>query len=231
MLQKYSVANDVVSLVGDATEVKRKVQYVTASSVYEASDEDLVANGGETQVTKKEYIDGLIANGNFAEADRANLDALPEGVLFKINGKAVQTTTPPAPPVPEKSTTEWINTIPDPRVRSVLTNAIAAENQQRSILVEKILKSPANTFERKDLESSPLTNLTAIARFVPDEPAANDYSPLVGAGAQPVANFAGAAGAAPPATNNPAVPQNGQPAQGKFLNTRRLTTTANGAAK
>lgn len=77
--QKYEVKNEVASLVGAAEEVVRVVQYKSKAGV-------IIGNAVKelTNMTKKEAIDALVANGQCKETDRLELEKMPEVTLSSL---------------------------------------------------------------------------------------------------------------------------------------------------
>lgn len=208
----YSVKSEAVSLIGEAEEVQRVVEYksLNHSRSYFPEGGSLVFKTKETPVAfdKKTHVNALIANGVWQEADRPWLDSLPDEKLERmkvpvstptVNTTPIETFTvpPPTPPVTMLSTEQYIANAP-PAIREVLADSMAAANAERGRLVEEILKAPGNVFTKEQLSATPITNLRGIYSLIPKPQMGIDQlNPLVGPGAQSIPNYLGAAGAAP----------------------------------
>lgn len=99
----YTKGGDSVAIPADAEPetVKRVTEYRTETGEYVGNGARVPnANQGEPKMAKKEVIDGLIANKatQWAEGDRAVLEAMDEGTLAKLAPVANSGSTPPGDP-------------------------------------------------------------------------------------------------------------------------------------
>lgn len=208
MMIEYAVDGETVSLVGEAVAVERVVEYreTEGGARYTANASGILIRETEMAFSKKDHITSLIANNTISEADRARYEALPDDVLEKIkptvnstsaSGAAASTTEAP------KVTPEQYIANADPTTREVLQEAVNALNAEKARLTEDIVKHPANQFRKEDLLAAPVVNLRAIHALLPKHPTIPEYlNPLIGPGAQPIANnYVGAVGV-PPVLNS-----------------------------
>lgn len=182
----YTTSGDEVSLSGDAVPVVREV-------VYKTTDGDtLVSNaaGSLTRVPKdsvmdkKALINSLIANGTFAEADRAKLEATDEAVLKKFSAPPPAPAAPPpapaaatvanaAPAVPSGPLSmEQLKSILPPEFWAVHNQGQQALNATRERYTTKIKANPNNKFPDAMLANMSIEQLAATAELatpaVPD---------------------------------------------------------------
>jgi hypothetical protein len=218
---KYKLnKGDAVALVGEAEEVVRKTEYVTAN-------ETLVADGAggltpkvedrPVAFDKKAHVSALIANGVYAEADRATLEGLPDPIVEKIPAvKATPAAAPPNPPPPTNNAgqqpqpaltkEQYIANAP-PGIREVLQDSLNMVAQERERLIANIQKSPRNVFTPEYLkhESRTIQELRGLAALAGiDVQNSADNPPMFLNGQAPLPNYGGAGGGAP-AVNQAAV--------------------------
>lgn len=218
----YSATDSTVSLVGEAKEVSRVVEYKTkdgkafvANSVEGSSLLSLVEKETAMPFDKKAHVTSLIGNG-FEEKDRTWLEALADDNLAKILPKTtttVQTNTvpvqTPAPtpvqtnttPAPAPTLEQYIASAP-PVLQEILQNGVQAHNDQKASLVKSIIANKANVFSEAFLNTKTIQELKGLASLAgaSAQPVGNGmFLPGVQI---PVANYAGLAGPIP--TNNAA---------------------------
>ena len=166
----------------DAAPWLEKVQIVS---------EHLVVNAAPTPesiMDRKAKIDALITNGLYAEADRAELEKLPDGILGKIAAPAK--VEPPKPAavtnevVPVPTFDQWLAAAPAP-YRQFVTNGMNAEAKQKKSLVDAILAAPGNVLPVEVLNGMQTDVLEGIFGLLP--------APVGGLSAD-ARNYMGAAG-------------------------------------
>lgn len=139
---------------GDPVEVYRDVQYITANgeglATVKTSKVPLVIKNKESEMTKKEKIDQLIANAGYEESDRVMLDGFSDEKIDKLIGnvktvepKKVENTNPsPTVPAPQQQQVQnldtYLQTLP-PEVAAVVRNNIADNESKKKTLIEKIV--------------------------------------------------------------------------------------------
>lgn len=215
--------NEVKLGDGEPQEVKRVTEYRTSDGSFVGNLGNYylpvpIEDGkkGVSEMDKKAFVDGLIANKATAweEGDREALMAMPEETLKKMvpventsnNGSEVPPVSDPAavaaaakagaagiaaPTAKAPATVEeYISNAPA-EFQDVLRSGLDSHNAERSKQIAIITANKANTFTVEQLNSMSLNSLRQIAAFaaVPEQ--------------KPVGNFLGAAppvgNAAPPA--------------------------------
>lgn len=191
----YKTKDDTVSLVGDAEEVKRVVQY---QPVGNSSKEKVMAFDRKAHLEK------------WAEDMRTELDKLPDAVLEKLTPPAAPAPTGNAagtpPPAATPSMAELVNaalTKPaapaapaaeppkqptfaellanaDPATRAMMGQAKKAYEQACTAAIKKIVANKSNTFSKEELvamaENGQLETLQKMAALA-DAPAVNAAPP------------------------------------------------------
>lgn len=220
--QSYNVTDGTVTLVGEAVEVVRETVYkpktVTNSEVKENSDMDrktqvdaLIKNTANGWAEGDREFLVQMADDKFAKliapvaAPTGNAEGTPAPSPLKVSDPAavaaaaaagaagvpnVPAPTGNAAPAPVKAMTdeEFIANAP-PRMRDLLNNAQAIHNQQRAELITVIVANKANQFTQAQLEAKETAELGMLANLA----RAGQPAPAPA----PVANYWGAAGAAP----------------------------------
>jgi len=173
-----------VGLDGDAVEVVRVTEYRTKEADKFVGNE---AHGKE-RMQRKELIDGLIANKEFDEADRVDLEKLSDATLNKMFQKktkaeaddededdeeakkpvakntAVAQTQNAAPEQKPITNEEYINNAP-PGVRDVLKRAMAAEQRAKDACIKTITGNANNPFTPEFLATKSVDELEGLAKL------------------------------------------------------------------
>lgn len=166
-------AADVV-LNGTPTAVRRVYKYADLSTgkiIANAAPEPPAPPLEKKTVTKTEKIAALIANGQFVEADRAALEAMPDPTFDRL------TATKPAPaptPVPVVTNTTpvpvtlegYLDTVPE-GFREIVVNALNTHATKHAALVEMVTNAPGNKFTKEQLTGMKMDVLEGIAALVP----------------------------------------------------------------
>lgn len=196
----YTTSDGGVTLSdSDPEEVRRKTEFIP------------VTNEEKEDMTKKEIVDGLIANesSKWAEGDRKFLMALNEEQLDKMQpveapkAEEKKETVLEDPPIQnskeekasetskvgEKPITvnEYIDQAPA-EIREMLSEGLMTRNEQKQKMVQAILNVEGCRFTKEQLEKKPLGELQAISDLIPKSPVQNEYEHPV------YYNYAGAAG-------------------------------------
>jgi hypothetical protein len=150
-------------------------------------------------MTKKDKVDGLIANHGWAEADREWLMSLDEPRLDRMAPKEkkaeaivneVKAVLVPPPEAPKPVTFQDLIANADPAVRDQFQDMQASYAVQKAELVKTITANKANTFTAEYLNTKPVSELKAIAALAAPPPSQGVQKFI-----SPV--YAGAAGGAP----------------------------------
>lgn len=187
--QKYKIEKDVASLVGAATEVVRIVQYKSKAGV-------IIGNAVKelTNMTKKEAIDALVANGQCKETDRSELEKLADVTLISLAeafSKAKQADVPQAPQssatavatvndsadvksIAKKTLEECLNEMA-PEVARQARYGISAYNAQVGAVIAKIVACPQNKFTAAQLKEKDLEELQQIESLIAAPVSTNNY--------------------------------------------------------
>lgn len=183
--QKYEVKNDVASLVGAAEEVVRVVQYKSKAGV-------IIGNAVKelTNMTKKEAIDALVANGQCKETDRPELEKMSEVTLSSLveasnktkeklaTAEASVTTrvseavanavkqgaagiTPQTTNAQVKTTEEHLASLP-PEVARQVRHGLATYNTQHAAAVAKLTANSKCKFTAEQLNAKDLDELNML---------------------------------------------------------------------
>lgn len=220
----YSTTDSSVSLVGEAKEVSRVVEYKTtdgksfvANSVDGSLLLSLVEKENAMPFDKKAHVTSLIGNG-FEEKDRVGLEALSDDLLSKILPKsttAIQVNTTPVVPAPVPVPTpapqanlpqtleQYIASAP-PVLQEMLTNGIQAHNDQKAGLIKTITANKANLFSPEFLNTKSLQELKGLASLASAGQPTVTSNGMFRSDAN-VPSYAGLAGPVP--TNNAATVQ------------------------
>ena len=187
----YTSSDTGVTLSDEApVEVVRTTQYRT---VVANSSPEQTPGQGQTEtnnMNKKQTVDAIItANTGWQEKDRDALMALNEGQLTLIQNMQKPAATPPAtapaasaavpPVVPAPVTTnsqpapvvnkvvtidEYIAAAPK-EVQEVLRNGMTSYSEEKTRLVDALVKNTSNTFTKEDLEKRSLNDLRGMVRL------------------------------------------------------------------
>lgn len=222
--QSYKVqSDDTISLVGEPQEVVRYSEYRTPDGTPVVNVQSPPSK--ENEMPRKEQVDELIANKNsgWAEEDRDELTKMGEKSFTKVlaNAKKAIATPPPevtppptpapapAPAVAATTTTAPAQTAPtinqlweqlkqaDPAFAEMVSEGLQIRNQEKTQLIDTIMKAPGNRFTKEQLDRKPLGDIQAIALL-----ANGGVPPTAPAGSPPFTPlYTGMAGA-PPVTNS-----------------------------
>lgn len=199
--QGYKINGDNVELGGKSEPVQKVTEYrsMEGSFIGNVTTNALVKG---TTMTKKEIVDGLIANGGWKETDREWLTGQSDEHLTKMippkppvpvpapapTGNAALPTviTPvpivtntPAPTGNAMSVDQYVQNAP-PEVQDMLRNGLILLNQERAVLIQKITSNQQNKFTPEFLQTKGTPELQMLAAL-----------------AAPPPNYAGAGGAPP----------------------------------
>lgn len=201
----YSISGNAATIEGSPVPVRPVQKYADVKTG------KMVANSipSETDMAldRNKHIATLIANGEWTEADRPELEKMPDSVLERIKPKAIVTppvATPPAPaPVvtnetkpAEPTLEEYLKTVPE-SIRPLIVNGLNAEAARRKGFIELIGNSPSNKMSPEVLVTLKTEVLEGMAALV-TKPAVNDE---YGLSAEAI-SFFGAQGAPPSVTLN-----------------------------
>lgn len=204
----YNVAEDEQATMKDDTAEVREVREWVAMSAKpdkKADDNHKPTHEEESNMDRKEVIDGLIANekNKFCDKDREWLDSLKEEQLGKIAPCANQEpekkpeeepvkppeptpADPPEPKPPEPkpegneqpvTVDEYVSKAP-PEVASFLKRAVAAENEKKDVLVKELVANKRCKFTEEQLKAKDVTELEQLAELANVEV---DFTGRVGA--------------------------------------------------
>lgn len=203
-----------VMFVGDSTQVERITEYRTTDGKFVGNSLYSGNTPEREDMDKTKIVESVIANSNgqLDEADREWLMKKSEAWLAALPGGAPAAAPVPAPaPAPvanaapaAKPTFQELLQNADPATQEAIQEAMAAREIERGKLIQTITANAKNTFTADQLKAFKLPDLRALALLA---------APAVQAQpAGPVANWAGAAGFAPPVAN-------GSPAEAPLLPT------------
>jgi hypothetical protein len=183
--------NGVASFAGQSEEVVRKVSYVARRTQTQNKGEETMAGKKDEQTANegccKEKIDAIIAHEAtmFTEDDREHLEALPEVMLDKM--LPVENTEEDPPPVENEeeapveeevqalTSSDYIKNAP-PEIGDVLMDAMAARNEKRKDLIDKITGNEHNMFSAQELAEKSTHELTMLAKLAFTPERENDFS-------------------------------------------------------
>lgn len=193
----YTASEGNVELsTGEPEEVRRKTEFIP------------VTNEQESDMKKKEVVDGLISNEalKWTEEDRKFLMSLNEDQLAKFepeppkvendDDKKEEKVVDDPPPVennkkeekkdPKQITVnEYIEQAPA-EIREMLSEGLLTRNEQKKKMVETILNAEGCRFTKEQLEKKPLGELQAISDLIP--------KPVQNGSDYPTYTYVGAAG-------------------------------------
>jgi len=164
----FKETKDGVELIGEAEPVKSVHGYRSAdgSVLMVNGSADLLT--GDDDMTAKEHAAALVANGQFAESDRAWLEGLGEGVLkikvvAKPEGKKPDPILNAAPTTPPAAVQQ--GTVLTPEMALVLNEFLQEKQVKKERLIGNILANPNNRFTEEWLKAQPYPVLEGIAGF------------------------------------------------------------------
>lgn len=192
-----------VTLVGDPVQVFKTLVYRAVEGGTFVGNSTTAPHQKEEVMPKKETIDKLIANGDFAEDDRKLLegftDARLDDMLGKSNARVTANSNPPAPatpapvpvtqpapaaPVTNQATFEELLAKASPEYRTLINNGLAAGRKAKADAIAIILaNNEKSNFNKEWLEKQDLEVLEPIARgLAPSQTmAANNFLGAAGA--------------------------------------------------
>jgi hypothetical protein len=186
--QSYSVddKNELV-LNGDPVEVRKNVTYETLQQMQRTKFNN---NHNKNAMDTTQKVNQLIANGKFAECDRAWLSTLSEDALAKVEAM-VNKPKETAPVLDVNSAIDFLkkNSLKKEEVLSLLSEqdkqaveiGLATYAQQRTDYIETVTKS-SDVWTKEELEAMDFNTLSKLAKSVAKEDASiNNYAGL-GAG-------------------------------------------------
>ena len=202
----YNVGEDEQATMKDSpVEVREERKWVALSAQTNKNDNKQPTHEEESNMDRKEVIDGLIANekNKFCDKDREWLDSLKEEQLGKIAPCANQEpekkpeeepvkppeptpADPPEPKPPEPkpegneqpvTVDEYVSKAP-PEVASFLKRAVAAENEKKDVLVKELVANKRCKFTEEQLKAKDVTELEQLAELANVEV---DFTGRVGA--------------------------------------------------
>lgn len=180
----YTATDSGVALEGEPEEVVRVTEYRTVAGEFVGN---AALDNKEIKMTKKELVDGLIANAKtpWQDGDRKKLMGMDEDFLTRLAPVAnddgdeddeeegevkkpktkTDPETPPATPAADDQpvTMEAFLAKAPPELRSVLTNSLAAHAANKKQLVQKIMACNGNMFSEEFLMGKELDELSGIA--------------------------------------------------------------------
>jgi hypothetical protein len=192
----YAVTRNQVGISGEPTEVRRHMEYRTVvgdTFVGNFSEDGAIpAVNKEVDMTKKEIVDGLIANTqtHWEEGDREALMGMDDAVLGKLAPKVAANSTSAtdaekqavadaakqgakeleAPPAANKVKLEDVFS---PEQIQTLNRQATHYNKCKADVVAKILGFEANQFTEAELKSRDLDELEKLAAFIRPAATAN----------------------------------------------------------
>jgi len=134
---------------------------------------------------KKVLVDGIIGNGTgWTEADREKLNGLSEDMLKRITTQKATSNAP----VQNQQTTQQPNVVTltaeqfmaaaPPAIRDALQTNMKAIEDEKTSLVDNILKNPQNQFTKEELAAYGLPQLRKLANLVKSKAPAFNFSGL-----------------------------------------------------
>lgn len=193
---EYTANSTEVKLSGKAVEIKREIVYTPVKN-------ERIDN---MSFDKNKHITDLIANGVFTEAEKPELEKLPDAILskFSIPKKEVPVTKVENTDKKEEvkvenkeMTLEELFKKAPPKLQEVWNEICQVTLQKKTELVSKIVANQNNAFTKEELDAMPIPHLEKLAK-VAAIPVANNNPLSIFQG-----NYAGAAiGLVPPAINN-----------------------------
>lgn len=190
--QDYNITSDgSVMLKGGAIQVVRKTGYETLDG--RPVGNSLVSNE-DKQMDKKKFVEELITNKQWPEADREWLMGLDEQKLERMKPAPVANAVVRPESVQQQppmlignngsngqpvvlTAAEYINACPSPEVKEFLKAGLTKQEEEKQSLIANITSNPANMFSKEFLALKQVPELKALAA-------------LAGAGS-PTANIGG----------------------------------------
>lgn len=205
---------------GEPSAVMQVTEYRTVDGAFVGNSSGRTIDkspSGETEMGKKEIVDGLIANTStqWAETDRAFLMEQTEDQLAKFapvanedaddgkgtpnqtgetipGGEGTQTETDTEPTGNQATSTpvtmdQYLAAAPA-GLRGPLQQMVANHNQQHAAAVQRIVANTNNTFTPEELGAKPIDELLKLEKLM-----GGTNTPGAVPGNQPIANYAGAA--------------------------------------
>lgn len=186
--QSYNLVDNKTELADSpAVEVVRVTEYQTVSGEYVGNAS---SRSKEKSMTKKELVDGLIANHGWKEEERETLMGFTEDRLGGLVPQPKQEPAPKSEPTANQDpvTIEaYVANAPE-GIREMLVDGINSHRQAKAALVAEITANKANVFTAERLGAMGIDQLRGIAALAKAQQTTTNNK----------VNFAGAA---TPATN------------------------------
>ena len=177
-MRNYSIDAEGKITFGKSSQVERQISYVK-----------IPANNSQEQpkektMDKKQIVDALINDDKtpWKEEHRVSLMTLAECELTKLKTPAApapgapaanaagepKKEDPPAAPKKEepKTAEQWLDTIPDKGIRTVLQNGLKAQAARKTDLVKEIMANKNNAFAKEELEGMEVAFLEKFANTI-----------------------------------------------------------------
>lgn len=214
---KYSLANNEITVTGDAEEVVRVTEFRTKTGDFVGNEND-VNNRKESVMNKKKIIDALIkSNGNsWGEDDRETLDGLEDSVLekmqasekvaadaavenavekykaeekAKVEAEAAKTETQLTANADKKPQTveEYVANAPK-EIASPLRNMIASYDAIKASLVKRLTDNEKCQFTEAQLNEKEVDELKRLVALASSGDEEDSLPDFSGQGIEPVGN-------------------------------------------
>ena len=196
----YKIESDVVMVPADA-----KPEQVVRVTEYRTLEGQFVGNTSTVKevepMKRSDLVTGLIANGQWTEADRAFLEAAPEAQFARLAANtaapapapAPAATTPEATPAPAPAAAPVANSTPQtpeqvmaslpPQMRAVIANGMQALERETVALIGQITANAAGVYTEPELRAMELPALQKLAQALSKAtpaPVANQFGSLFG---------------------------------------------------
>lgn len=166
--QDYTANDKGVSLKGSAVEVVRTVSYTPAATANAAGPST------ETMMDKTAFVNFLIGNCGYTEADRPRLTAMPDAEVFALKPVVANAAPPVVPPtvtIPTASgpvvvTRQQLRDAMDPEEQAVLNYGRQQLVAQRTVYINSLKATGRCKFTDKYLNDLPLQELQAMVEMV-----------------------------------------------------------------
>lgn len=203
--RQYTIDENRNVTLGDQEEVRKVVSYEPVTNEGNegeapVNNDTSNNNGGESDMDKKQKVDGLINNQStkFKEEDRQFLDGLTgeqldklepvqmvtneEGSTGETQSTEEQTQTTEENNTEEnngqepQSFDEWVEAIPDEEVREEMKTNRKRIQKRRGELIDNLTKSDKCAFDKEDLQGMKTNQLEKLSKSIMSE----DYSGVGG---------------------------------------------------
>lgn len=166
--RNYSIAAEKVTL-GDVAQVRRRMSYIEIPA-NNAQDKQLK----EAEVMdKKPIVDALITDERtpWKEEHRVTLMTLAECELNKLKPAAAPAATAgnvedPTKKAAPKTGKEWLDSIPDEGIRTMIQKGIATHDAAKAGLIKELTANKSCAFIKEELEGMELDYLEKVANML-----------------------------------------------------------------